>query len=187
MTKYVIGGDLYIVWSVLRRVHILFQSECSRDCDLVLPLWNSSIFSLLSSSSCMRLLLLLLLFLLLLLLLLTFLLLLLLLLALNIVPYIRSSITCFRRLFLWKMWPTHFPFHYSIVRRMYPPLSHFKIAYFFIFHMIGRNDFLHSSPAPYLKTSRISDLFSEVSGFNTIQNYAYNFMFCWSCISVQSL
>ena len=89
----------FILLSVLRQVHRLFQSEFSTECDLALALWISSIISFLtSSSSYLRLL------------------------PRHTVSSILSSIvpsiTCFSRRFQSKMWPIQLAFRLFITCRI---------------------------------------------------------------------
>jgi hypothetical protein len=51
------------------------------------------------------------------------------------------------------------------------PLLLHSMQYFFLSHTIGPTGFLKASAAPHFKTSKgISELFSEVPNFSTINN-----------------
>jgi hypothetical protein len=92
----------FIVYSVLRQVYSVFQSEFFTECDLVLPL---SIYSILFFLKAMQYLLRLLPRLL----------------VTSIYPSIFPSVTCFRRKFLRKMWPIQLAFFVLFVRYFCPP------------------------------------------------------------------
>jgi hypothetical protein len=82
---------------VLRQVHRLFQTEFSTECNLAFPVSIPSTlsFSLRSSSSCLRLF------------------------PLLLVPYIISSVMCFRSLSIRKMWAVKLAFVRFISCRMF--------------------------------------------------------------------
>jgi hypothetical protein len=86
----------------------------------------------------------------------------------SILPSIFPSITCFRRQFLRKMWPTQLAYLLFIVRKDLPfLLDPFK--YHFILHTIG------PSTASHFKTLQALILyFPKCPSFSTIQSYDPN-------------
>ena len=81
-----------------------------------------------------------------------------------ILPSIISSVMCFRRQFLCKMWPIQLGFLPCIVCRVF--LSSLTVCNSSFLTGLVQQSFLHLCPAPHFKTFwSISDVQSQVSKF----------------------
>jgi hypothetical protein len=71
---------------------------------------------------------------------------------LPLLPPISPSITCFKRQFLRKMWPTSSPSFFLLYERYsFPP----SLCVTLLFYTTGSNDLLHPFPASHFKTFQV--------------------------------